>query len=151
MYKATEIADYILCIAQENGDLITNLKLQKLLYYAQAWFLVNNNNERLFSDEIEAWQYGPVIPAVYNKYQKFGRSPIVIDCDIENDFNNINDCTKEYLREFCQYFFRFSATDLVSMTHQEKPWLEAVEQGLNTPINTDTMYNFYSEMLEDEK
>lgn len=151
MNNAIEISKYILCLAQCNGDTITNLKLQKLLYYAQAWFLVNNNNTKLFEDDIEAWQYGPVVPSVYNEYKIFGRAPIEIDCDLNKDFSNLCDNTKQYLNEFCEAFLKYSATELVGMTHQEKPWQEAITKGVYTPINTNTMYEFYSDLLYNEQ
>lgn len=148
--SALDVAKYILCIAQNNGDTITNLKLQKLLYYAQAWYLVNNDNQKLFEDSICAWQYGPVVQAVYDKYKTFGRLPIELkDCDGKCD--NLSDNVKTYLNEFCETFLDFSATALVSMTHQEEPWIEAISKGYGSEINTDTMYNFYSKMLRDEE
>ena len=147
MCTALRIAEYILCLAQEYGDLITNLKLQKLLYYAQAWFMVNNNGEKLFEDEIEAWQYGPLVPAVYNEYSRFGRNPIILDDNCySSKFDDLCDNVKEFLEEFCQQFFRYSATEMVTATHKEQPWIEAIEKGIRTPIDTDTMYRFYSEM-----
>lgn len=148
--SALDIAKYILCFAQNNGDTITNLKLQKLLYYAQAWYLVNNENNKLFEDNIEAWPYGPVVPCVYNEFKSFGRLPIDIDCNLENDFKNICGNTKQYLNEFCEFFLRFSATELVAMTHQEKPWIEAINKGLYTVIDTNTMCNFYKDMLNND-
>ena len=150
MYKAERIADFIICLAQENGDLITNLKLQKLLYYAQAWFLVNNNNQKLFDDDIVAWQYGPVVKSVYERYQYFGRSPIIIDCNISTDFEDLSIAVKDYLREFCENFLKFSATELVGMTHQELPWNEAVKKGQGSVISTDTMFTYYTRMLQDD-
>lgn len=144
-----DIADYIICIAQNNGDLVTNLKLQKLLYYAQAWFLVNNKNKKLFKEDIEAWQYGPVVPNIYKKYQKFGRKPITSSSNLEKDFEHISPKVKQYLNEFCELFLRFSATELVGMTHIEEPWIEAINSS-DRIINTDTMYKFYSKMLNNE-
>ena len=145
--SALDVSKYIICLAQRNGDIITNLKLQKLLYYAQAWYLVNNNNSKLFEDDIEAWQYGPVVPKVYNEFKSFGRKPIILDCDLERDFPDLSEDDKHYLNEFCEAFFRFSATELVAMTHQEKPWIEAINNGVHSIINTDTMYKFYTDML----
>ena len=150
MRCALDIAKYILCIAQENGDLITNLKLQKLLYYAQAWFMVNNDGERLFEDEIEAWQYGPIVKAVYNEYKRFGRQAIELeDCNLKTDFGFLSDNVKTFLDEFCQEYFRYSAFEMVASTHQEKPWQEAVKQGYNTIIDTNLMFKYYSEMLKE--
>ena len=146
MATALRISEYILCVAQEYGDLITNLKLQKLLYYAQAWFMVNNNGEKLFEDDIEAWQYGPLVPAVYDQYKSFGRTPIEIECDM-NCFKDLCDNVKEFLNEFCLEFFKYSATEMVTATHNEQPWIEAIEKGIHTPIDTELMYKFYSNML----
>lgn len=147
MHTASQIAKFLLGLANQNGDTITNLKLQKLLYYAQAWYLVNNSNNKLFSDDIEAWLYGPVVPEVYNEYQSFGRSPITIEVSIQNDFPDICQHVRQFLQEFSETFFGFSATELVGMTHQELPWNEAVKNGYHTKINTDTMFRFYTEML----
>lgn len=146
-----DIAKYILSFAQYTGDVITNLKLQKLLYYAQAWFLVNNEGRRLFPEEIEAWQYGPVIPSIYQKYKDFGRTPIEVDYDYEKDFGYLPENVRQYLSEFCEKFFSLSAAELVGMTHQERPWREAMAAGAGTPISTDVMFEYYTELLNDEQ
>jgi len=65
---AQDVTDLMLYWANRDGDLISNLKLQKLLYYAQAWHLVNFDVP-LFGDSIEAWDFGPVIPNVYRQYK----------------------------------------------------------------------------------
>ena len=52
-----DVAKYIIAFANYTGDVITNLKLQKLLYYAQAWFMVNNGGRKLFKEDIEVWEY----------------------------------------------------------------------------------------------
>lgn len=150
--SALDVAKYIICVALNNGDSITNLKLQKLLYYAQAWYLVNNDNEKLFEDKILAWPYGPVVQVVYDEYKNFGRSPILIDdCDLENPVDNLKESVKNYLDEFCETFFKFSATELVTMTHREKPWVNAILNGYGSEISTELMYNFYTNMLNNEK
>lgn len=149
-HNAIDISKYIICVAQSNGDTITNLKLQKLLYYAQAWFLVNNDNTKLFDDDIVAWQYGPVVVSVYEEFKSFGRAPIDIACDLDRDFSDLCNKVKEYLNEFCETFLSYSATELVAITHQEEPWLEAIAKGYGTVINTETMYKFYTKMLDNE-
>lgn len=55
-----------------------------------------------------------------------------------------------YLAEFCEEFLKYSATELVGMTHQEQPWIEAINKGIYTPICTDTMYEFYTDMLKND-
>src|SRR5205823_14692025 len=68
MFRALSVAKELirLSFAGDEKDPLTNLRLQKLLYYAQAWSLVLRESE-LFPEEIEAWRWGPVVPAVYNK------------------------------------------------------------------------------------
>ena len=79
--NAQQIAEYFLWKAQGEKKAVTNKKLQKLLYYAQAWSLVLRD-KKLFSNKIEAWVHGPAIREVYFEYKKFGFGPIT---------ENIND------------------------------------------------------------
>ena len=65
MYTSQQIADWILSQLNSNsGDTISPLKLQKLLYYCQAWHYTIFN-EVLFDERIEAWTHGPVVPSQY--------------------------------------------------------------------------------------
>lgn len=72
---ASIIAKHILGACKAKQDFITNLKLQKLLYYSQAWHLAIYD-EPLFQDRIEAWVHGPVVPSVFREYRSFRWSPI---------------------------------------------------------------------------
>ena len=67
MYKAKDVAAYIINKQVDDGCPISNLKLQKILYFVQAEFLVSKD-EPCFDDIIEAWDFGPVIESVYNVY-----------------------------------------------------------------------------------
>lgn len=145
--EAVVVARKILQIAQENGDVVTHLKLQKLLYYAQVWYMVNNNGEKLFLDEMQAQPLGPVVPSVYEKYRRYEWHPILCD-DMHID---IDDNKETFLQEFCQQFLGHSATELVAMTHNELPWQEACKKGKNATIDCNTMYSFYSKMLEESQ
>ena len=75
-YSAFDLARYVLkkCIDEDHP--ISNLQLQKILYYIQESFL-RENNRKAFSEPIEAWQYGPVVPKVYDKYCIYGGKTIV--------------------------------------------------------------------------
>src|SRR3989338_3364335 len=73
--NALMVADYLLLKAQQEGKPITNKKLQKLLYYAQAWSAALKD-KRLFEDKVEAWIHGPAVKSVYLEYKKFGAEPI---------------------------------------------------------------------------
>lgn len=74
MYNATQIAEYIISECTDDGYPVSNLQLQKILYYVQKKFL--EHDLKAFDDKIEAWQIGPVVPAVYNRYCGFGSFPI---------------------------------------------------------------------------
>lgn len=75
MVSALDLAKYIITKCVEGKCPISNLQLQKILYYIQAWSLKSNGNA-IFDDEIEAWTFGPVVPEVYYHFCGFGASSI---------------------------------------------------------------------------
>lgn len=75
MYRAIELSKYIVSKCIEDGQPISNLQLQKILYYIQREFL-KKNGIAAFADETEAWQFGPVVPDVYYYYCGYGAMPI---------------------------------------------------------------------------
>jgi uncharacterized phage-associated protein len=79
-YPASEIADYFLSLQDEEaGDSISNLKLQKLLYYAQGCFIaLCGADSPLFGERIYAWDLGPVVPEIYHEYKGCGRNALPI-------------------------------------------------------------------------
>jgi uncharacterized phage-associated protein len=79
MVDVFDIANFFIQASarQEENDM-TNLKLNKLLYYAQGVFLARAGRP-LFADDIEAWSFGPVVPAVYQRYKICGKNPIAAD------------------------------------------------------------------------
>ena len=75
-YSASAIANALLDIGRENcAQDLTPMKLQKLVYFAQGWHSAVANQD-LINEPIEAWQYGPVVPSIYDKAKKYGNSPI---------------------------------------------------------------------------
>jgi uncharacterized phage-associated protein len=76
--NASEVANYLVASFRDAGDPLTNLKLQKLLYYAQGWYLAIHD-EALFDERIEAWPRGPVVPPVYGSFKHRQWNPIVDD------------------------------------------------------------------------
>ena len=79
MMPAHDVARYFVSLVDEEaGDSITNLKLQKLLYYAQGVNLALND-VCLFPDPIEAWTHGPVVPNVYRAYKQHGGEAIPVE------------------------------------------------------------------------
>ncbi len=118
-----DVADYFLSKCDEEaGDTISNLKLQKLVYYAQGFFLAVHDRP-LFNEEIVAWQHGPVVPALYQKYKECGALGIPTPKDI--DYGKYSDEEKELLDAVYLSYGQFSAWKLRNMTHAEPPWKNA--------------------------
>ncbi len=76
MHSVIDVANYFLSLVNEDqGEGITNMKMQKLVYYAQGFSLAMLNKP-LFEEPIEAWQYGPVVPTLYHAFKKYGNVPL---------------------------------------------------------------------------
>lgn len=117
----TSVADFLLCFAQEHGDVMTPLKLQKMVFYADAWYMALNEGAELVSDRFEAWVHGPVARDLYARFADYKWQPIIeaVECP------TLPDNVVEHLEEIYQVFGGFSAYELEQMTHQEEPWLQA--------------------------
>jgi uncharacterized phage-associated protein len=119
--NANDIAEwFVRYSADELGAPVDPMSLEKLIYYAQAFHLVLTD-EPLFSDEIEAWKLGPVIPAVYKKYAVYGAVPIVLPSDGEIA-SSIGSDLGRFLADVVGFFCRYTAMNLSRATHLEDPW-----------------------------
>jgi uncharacterized phage-associated protein len=118
------IADFFIGFANETGSLITNLKLQKLVYYAQAWSLGLNNKE-LFPEEFEAWVHGPVLRDLYNKYKENKWGPINKNVKLDDVKKKLGASDLKLLQEVADIYFELDAYKLEKLTHLEEPWIEA--------------------------
>ncbi|MBP1614523.1 MAG: putative phage-associated protein [Bacteroidetes bacterium] len=119
-YSVLDVANKILAYGAERdgGELISNLKLQKLLYYMQGFYLAYFH-ESLFDEEIEAWQYGPVVPVVYEHYKDNGSAGIS-----PSGQSLIFNLPKEetLFNEVFRVYGDYSAIGLMNLTHSEMPW-----------------------------
>jgi uncharacterized phage-associated protein len=119
------IADYFIALSNEVQSPITNLKLQKLVYYAQAWNLAILKKE-LIQEDFQAWVHGPVIPSLYNDYRHFGWKPIIREdlgsglAPIENE---LAPDVKRVLSDVVYEYFALDAYELEKLTHNEDPWI----------------------------
>lgn len=129
-YAAQEIAHYVIHKCSIAGDSISNLQLQKILYFIQRGY-ANRKNTLLFADSFEAWRYGPVVPSVYYEFSSLGGRPIskvFFDVKIDNDTSTIIDPIIETSREKYPW-------DLVSETHENgSPWQQVYEIGKRVEI-----------------
>ncbi len=143
-YKAIDIANKLLSRAANGGDgeLMSNMKLQKMLYYQQGFHLAYFN-EPLFEEDIEAWMYGPVVPCVYERFKKSGSKGLEPFAE-EIALNNIEEVLFD---EVYSVYGAFSARGLMNMTHQESPWLTTTP-GVGNVISTDKLTQFFKTRLQ---
>lgn len=122
-YNASDIADYFLWKAQEeNQELLSNMKLQKLVYYAQGLHLAVFEKP-LFEDKINAWTYGPVVESLYHAYKVYGASGIPANPNFDPE--SIDADTREFLDDVFNAFGQFSAIRLMEITHADQCWIDA--------------------------
>ena len=141
---AHEIAKYFVSLVDEEaGDSISNLKVQKLLYYAQGFNLAVYD-EPLFPEAIKAWAHGPVVPQVYHVYKELGSGPIPVTRVTLAEYGERE---RELLDEVWSVYGQFTASKLETMTHNEPPWM-------NTPqseaISHSLMAEFFKTLVVDD-
>ncbi len=145
-----EVANYFIRLANETGSYISNLKLQKLVYYAQAWHLAIHDTP-LFEEDFEAWVHGPVIPALYQEYQHFGWKPILKDVKKPSFSEDV----QNFLNEVSEVYFGCDAYELERMTHQEDPWVKArgglpIDAPSSEVISKESMKEYYKARAEED-
>lgn len=155
MYEALLIARFAINYSNKKEYGISNLKLQKILYFIQAYFLITVNKP-CFSDSIEAWDFGPVVPVVYHEFKQFGSGNIpkidsyfmgnIFDVKVKkfND-SSIDDCDKRNIESVIDEFKDFSATDLVKLTHSQDPWKNAYVPFANNVITNESIKEFFND------
>jgi len=155
MYKAVDVARYIINFCNSHSSTISNLKLQKILYYVQAAFVVEKGSA-CFEDKIIAWQHGPVIRGVYDEFKKYGAQSIPVQNEVRKiiardgklevvketfDSSFLKQEDKELLERVIASLNGYGAWDLVSYTHQETPWIEV--KSYNDEIQLDRIKAYF--------
>lgn len=122
-YNALDIAEYIIKYEAEKDHTLSNLKLQKILYFLQAQFVVSHN-AALFKEDIVAWDFGPVVEVVYYNYNLFGSASIFLNPSrMRNEY--IAKSHREVINSLLDEIRPYSSTDLVDICHRQKPWINA--------------------------
>ena len=153
MVSPLDVARYFIFRAYEDGreSLMTNMKVQKLLYYTQSLYLALFD-EPLFDDEIQAWRYGPVCPPAYRFYSDFEARQLPVPR--KEELNRISKEVQNLLREVWEYFGEHDAYYLSGLTHLEFPWKKArrglpPEASSQEPILLSDMKMLGQEKLEE--
>lgn len=153
MARAQDVAEYFIALAKHSGDTsVTNLKIQKLVYYAQAWYLANFDKP-LFEEDFQAWVHGPVIPELYQQYKEFSYKPIDINVTLDQVEPRFKPEELEFLKEVAKVYMPSGGYELELMTHNEDPWKIArgslaPEEHSDKVISKDSMFSYYSAVLE---
>lgn len=125
---------------------ITNLRLQKLLYFAQAIFILNNR-EGCFEEPLVAWPYGPVNIDAYEEFKKYGKAPIKPQTHyrifVPFDEDNIDKEDKVIIKDLLKWAADKSDADLVELTHKQSPWINAMKNGIGTTIKISEIKDFF--------
>lgn len=146
-HTAKEVADCILKFCNDCGDLISNLKLQKLLYYSQAWNLALQGKP-LFEEDIEAWVHGPVEPGTYVRFKQSGFKPI--NLKVARTFDA---ALESHVKNVMEIYGGMSGFDLERQTHSEPPWQDArkglaPDESSHNVISKQSMRAYYKSLLK---
>lgn len=145
MSKSLENAvNWILTKQDKDEPDITNLKLQKLLFYIDGCFGAVHKKS-LFAERFQAWKHGPVVKSVYDKYKKFKDQPIIVSTD--DDISESSSFSKEELdtlNEAYSLFGHLSPWTLRNISHEEQPWIDAFNKGEGSFIDKQETINWFS-------
>lgn len=140
--SASDVATYIL----ESTGGLTGYKLQKLLYYCQAWKLALSK-DTLFDDKIKAYEYGPVVMNVSKQHINMRT---VHASDVSGSSGNVKDRDKLIIDKVIDSYGSLSGDDLVALTHTEKPWADCYN-GFNgnaaATIDPQMIYEYFVSLL----
>lgn len=159
--KANDLGHIITYKLNSKGITVSPKKLQKLLYYVEAWNLVHLNTP-IIDEEFEAWVHGPVLPSVYHKLKEFGFNNIEVvndeldsvDEEIEKIIsdNKLTEDQLELIDSVINKYGGLNSFQLEMLTHNEQPWLEArgntpPHERCNSIISKTKMKEYYSSVV----
>jgi uncharacterized phage-associated protein len=108
-----------------NNIIISNLKLQKLMYFVEAYYMNKEDKNHLYDSEWSAWDYGPVNKELYNYFKKFGSVEISLSQEEKNTIDDLPETNKKCIKKIYDFFGGYNAFDLVTLTHMpNSPWYE---------------------------
>ena len=155
VYTANEIADFFLGkIDVEAGDTISPLKLQKLVYYAQACYYTIFGKV-LIEEPFEAWTHGPVVRSLWKRFEPARIADINLQ-SLELKAAKFDDDTRQLLNEVNEIYGEHSGSYLETLTHNELPWLKA-RKGLapyaksTNEISLEDMKEYYGKILSGQQ
>ena len=160
-YDVLDISRFIINHSVRAGKGISNLKLQKVLYLVQAYFLIKRGVP-CFRERIEAWDFGPVVPEAYREFRSYGSTLIpfissYIVFDRENIWNSrrvktdediISERDRKTIAEVTDFLSGFSATALGDLTRSQLPWMNAYVPNERNEMTCEAIRSYFAEKAE---
>ena len=144
-YKAIDISKYIINKCIRIGKPISNLKLQKILYYAQGEYL-KIKNKRLFKDDIYAWDYGPCVNIIYYKFINYATSDIR---DVQQEETEISKKDKKIIDIAINKCIDLSTWKLVENSQNESPWKKAYNPKMKNIISKKLLKKHFCKVKQE--
>lgn len=160
-YDAKAVANYFLDVAADHNSSLTPMKLQKLIFFAHGWFLAVYD-EPLIADQIEAWQFGPVVPSIYHEF-KHARSGAISTKATEFDYSDFelvepsvpktDKSSRELMHKVWRTYGKLTGVQLSNLTHLPgTPWANARANlegdGRNVPIDDESIKTHFKALAE---
>lgn len=149
MTTALAVANEFIKLSHSNERPITNMKLQKLVYFAQGFYAAMNNGERLFKEDFEAWKYGPVIPELYHKFKVYFAGAIPANHPFKES-SELTDQEEKVIQWVYDNLGKYTAIQLSNFSHLENsPWA-TVFNNQDSPervIAVKDMAEYFEKML----
>lgn len=151
------VCDYIIFrLKKEDEVSLSNLKLQKLLYYVQAWNLAFFGTH-IFEGRFQAWIHGPVNRVIFDRFRdvKTIYSEMDINDIMSDDFSKLLDDAKNHIDNVLEIYADYSGVQLEFMTHNEQPWVNAREgyapaERCEVEIDERLMKSYYASRLNSQ-
>lgn len=146
-YSSQQIANAFLTLAKEQGKSLTNMQVQKLVYYANGFNLALNEKP-LIKDEVKAWNFGPVIPTLYNDLKQFGNGFVTAPIPDYEVPGKGDDFTWALLRRVFELYGNVSGARLSAATHLAgSPWDKTYKGAKFSVIPSDLIKDYFKSRL----
>ena len=150
MKSSLAVANHFVELADSRGDTLTPMQLLKLVYIAHGWML-GLHGRPLIRDEIQAWQYGPVIPKLYNALKSYRSNPVIRPLkSLEAQDGDFDAAEREVIAQVFDLYGGYSGPDLSRITHADNtPWTKTyVPAAFGTIISNDLIEDHYRKLSE---
>lgn len=145
MYDSKVIANRLIDLARQRGETLTPMQLIKLVYIAHGWML-GLYRRPLIRDEVQAWQYGPVIPRLYNAVRSYRSQPVEQDLNCPTE--NIDAAAENIVSQVFERYGHLSGPALSRLTHAGgTPWdLTYIPGSFGIVIPNDIIEDHYAQL-----